>query len=401
MLPFEDLFICRCVQALGRSLFANEDTVSALNAIRRLIVDGQGRRQPWQSLHALSAIGGPATSMGILVHGQKEIGLQETAVHPPATGGMPPQVSGVVTGSPADRSGVRAGDILVAIDGISVHDGNVMQLLHSSDLIGTTSSVTVQRTHERLDIQVARTASTSLRRMQDLLNVVECQQIWGKGGVTQIESPKISAVRSCIIEHELQRQGEELGLAERLNSLQMEVLQLVSKCASSLFVTGSALSSDGIENMFASQLALASRTISNLEEQCRVRAQEAIGLWQQLSQEREEHLRQRSDCERLMRQVTLLQSELVNKQQMLDELDDKSKRQRKETKELQRLLDGSVGKEDVQVYRDEILRLHGIIERISDGEKDVESTLQSLREEYEAQKASIAIFQSRLKHQVC
>lgn len=158
--------------------------------------------------------------------------------------------------------------------------------------------------------------------------------------------------------------------------------------------------SDGIENMFASQLASASNTISSLKEQCRVRAQEAIGLWQQLSQEREEHLRQRSECEGLIRQVTLLKSELVSKQQMLDELDDKLKRQRKETEELQSLLDGSVGKEDVQVYRDEILRLHGIIERIPDAEKDVESTLQSLRQECEAQNASIALFQSRLKHQV-
>ena len=164
--------------------------------------------------------------------------------------------------------------------------------------------------------------------------------------------------------------------------------------------TSEEVSSDGIENMLASQLAFASNTISSLEEQCRVRAQEAIGLWQQLSQEREEHLRQRRDCEDLIRQVTLLKSELVSKQLMLDELDEKLKRQRKETDELQSLLDGSVGKEDVQAYRDEILRLHGIIERIPDAEKDVESTLQSLRQECEAQNASIAIFQSRLKHQV-
>jgi hypothetical protein len=168
--------------------------------------------------------------------------------------------------------------------------------------------------------------------------------------------------------------------------------------------TSEEVSSDGIENMLASQLAFASNTISSLEEQCRVRAQEAIGLWQQLSQERgehlEEHLRQRRECEELIRHVTLLKSELVSKQLMLDDLDNKLQSQRKETDELQSRLDGSVGKEDVQAYRDEILRLNGIIERIPDAEKDVESTLQSLRQECEAQNASIAIFQSRLKHQV-
>jgi len=186
------------------------------------------------------------------------------------------------------------------------------------------------------------------------------------------------------------------------------LLQLVARCASSLCVTGSALTSEGIETRFESQLRTSRMMVTSLEEQCHVRAQEAMGLWQQLSQEREENARLHSDCEGLVRQLTLLQEEAERQQQMkydsgfkerggdasvlkqeFEAAQDQLQLMRKERDELYSLLDGSVSKKEAEVYRDEILRLHGIIENLS-AIPDVESNLQSLCQEYE----------SRLRQQV-
>jgi S1-C subfamily serine protease len=55
----------------------------------------------------------------------------------------------VVAGAPADRAGLRAGDLVVALDGTPVEDVPTLQRLMVADLIGAAATFTVAR-HDRL-----------------------------------------------------------------------------------------------------------------------------------------------------------------------------------------------------------------------------------------------------------
>jgi serine protease Do len=55
------------------------------------------------------------------------------------------EVVEVVPGRPADRAGIRAGDLIVALDGSPVEDVPTLQRLMAGELIGATVTVTVAR----------------------------------------------------------------------------------------------------------------------------------------------------------------------------------------------------------------------------------------------------------------
>jgi S1-C subfamily serine protease len=64
------------------------------------------------------------------------------------------EVVEVVTGRPADRAGIRAGDLIVALAGSSVEDVATLQRLMVGELIDATVSVTVARGDELLDLEL-------------------------------------------------------------------------------------------------------------------------------------------------------------------------------------------------------------------------------------------------------
>ena len=64
------------------------------------------------------------------------------------------EVVEVVSASPADRAGLRPGDLIVAIDGSPVEDAATLQRLMVSELIGTRSSLTVARNDSVLEVAV-------------------------------------------------------------------------------------------------------------------------------------------------------------------------------------------------------------------------------------------------------
>jgi len=66
----------------------------------------------------------------------------------------------VESGSPAERSGLRPGDIIVAFDGQPVHSIDDLHRLLSGERIGTATTVGAVRKAERLDLPITATEST-------------------------------------------------------------------------------------------------------------------------------------------------------------------------------------------------------------------------------------------------
>jgi S1-C subfamily serine protease len=60
----------------------------------------------------------------------------------------------VAPGQPADRGGLRVGDIIVALDGAPVEDVSTLQRFMLGDLIGATINVTVARVDALVDLQL-------------------------------------------------------------------------------------------------------------------------------------------------------------------------------------------------------------------------------------------------------
>jgi S1-C subfamily serine protease len=58
----------------------------------------------------------------------------------------------VVSGSPADRAGLRAGDLLLTAGGADVHDAQSLQRLLFADAIGGRFTITVLRGNAMVDV---------------------------------------------------------------------------------------------------------------------------------------------------------------------------------------------------------------------------------------------------------
>jgi S1-C subfamily serine protease len=71
----------------------------------------------------------------------------------PATEGV--RVIEVVPGSPADRAGVRTGDILVFLDGVALSSLSTLQRVLTADRIGRSVPALVIRRGERLDLRIS------------------------------------------------------------------------------------------------------------------------------------------------------------------------------------------------------------------------------------------------------
>ena len=69
-------------------------------------------------------------------------------------------ITTVETGSPADRAGLRPGDIVVAFDGQPVHSIDDLHRLLTGERIGATTTVAAVRKAERLDLPITATEST-------------------------------------------------------------------------------------------------------------------------------------------------------------------------------------------------------------------------------------------------
>jgi S1-C subfamily serine protease len=63
-------------------------------------------------------------------------------------------VSSVTTGSPAQRAGLREGDVIVALDGKSVAGVDDLHRLLTDARVGVSSSLTVLRWTEKLELPV-------------------------------------------------------------------------------------------------------------------------------------------------------------------------------------------------------------------------------------------------------
>ncbi|MCK6409983.1 MAG: PDZ domain-containing protein, partial [Thauera sp.] len=63
-------------------------------------------------------------------------------------------IAGVLRGSPADRAGVRPGDVLVALDGESVRDPRAMLDMVAALSPGKRAVFRVRRGAEALDLEV-------------------------------------------------------------------------------------------------------------------------------------------------------------------------------------------------------------------------------------------------------
>ena len=60
----------------------------------------------------------------------------------------------VVDGRPADRAGLRAGDLVLALDGTAVEDVTALQRLMTGDLIGAPVTVTIARSERVVDLEL-------------------------------------------------------------------------------------------------------------------------------------------------------------------------------------------------------------------------------------------------------
>ena len=60
----------------------------------------------------------------------------------------------VVDGRPADRAGLRAGDLVLALDGMAVEDVTGLQRLMTGDLIGVPVTVTIARDERVVDLEL-------------------------------------------------------------------------------------------------------------------------------------------------------------------------------------------------------------------------------------------------------
>jgi S1-C subfamily serine protease len=58
----------------------------------------------------------------------------------------------IVAGSPADRAGVRAGDLLVALGEAPIEDVQTLQRMMVGELIDAETTVTVARNDELLEL---------------------------------------------------------------------------------------------------------------------------------------------------------------------------------------------------------------------------------------------------------
>jgi serine protease Do len=64
------------------------------------------------------------------------------------------EVVEVVAGGPADRAGLRVGDLVVALDGRPIEDVSTLQGLMVSELIGTSVVATVARNEQVLELEI-------------------------------------------------------------------------------------------------------------------------------------------------------------------------------------------------------------------------------------------------------
>jgi serine protease Do len=63
-------------------------------------------------------------------------------------------VSDVVSGSPADQSGIKRGDVIVAFNGRPIREGRELSFIVASTPVGKTVSVQLIRKKEKKDVQV-------------------------------------------------------------------------------------------------------------------------------------------------------------------------------------------------------------------------------------------------------
>ena len=71
-----------------------------------------------------------------------------------------PVIEKVAVGSAADRAGLRAGDVVTAIDGIAVRDFDQLQSRMGLDWLGRTMELTVSRAGQPVTIRAAAIAET-------------------------------------------------------------------------------------------------------------------------------------------------------------------------------------------------------------------------------------------------
>ena len=73
-------------------------------------------------------------------------------------------IAGVLKGSPADRAGVKPGDILISIDGRPVSDPTAMLNIVASLTPGRRASVKIRREQKDVDLQVEVGKRPALQR---------------------------------------------------------------------------------------------------------------------------------------------------------------------------------------------------------------------------------------------
>ena len=70
------------------------------------------------------------------------------------------RIASVVAGGPADRAGLKAGDLLLTAGGAAVHDAQSLQRLMFADAIGTAMAITVYRNGAMVDVVAVPTELT-------------------------------------------------------------------------------------------------------------------------------------------------------------------------------------------------------------------------------------------------